>query len=147
MGEKCDGSLKVENKKKKVMIAELQRKNFDPDPVKKWKNDQAKLQAAGMDALDEPEDGGGDLDEDAKDADYDYLMGMAMWSLTAERKEALLKQKEGKHDELRKLRKTTKEDMWITDLDEFIEKLTEVETKERGHAISSWYSHRSQNRR
>ena len=66
--EKCDGSLKVENKKKKVMIAELQRKNFDPDPVKKWKNDQAKLQAAGMDALDEPEDSDSDLDEDAKDA-------------------------------------------------------------------------------
>ena len=55
---------------------------------------------------------------------------MPMWSLTAERKEALLKQKEGKHDELRKLRKTTKEDMWLRDLDEFIEKLTEVETKE-----------------
>ena len=28
--EKCDGSLVVENKKKKVMIAELQRKNYDP---------------------------------------------------------------------------------------------------------------------
>ena len=71
-----------------------------------------------------------DSEEDAKDKDYDYLLGMPMWSLTAERKEALLKQKEGKHDELRKLRKTTKEDMWLRDLDEFIEKLTEVETKE-----------------
>ena len=28
--EKCDGSLKIENKKKKVMIADLERKNFDP---------------------------------------------------------------------------------------------------------------------
>ena len=28
--EKCDGSLVIENKKKKVMIAELQKKNFDP---------------------------------------------------------------------------------------------------------------------
>merc|ERR1712045_175316 len=129
--EKCDGSLKVENKKKKVMIAELQRKNFDPDPVKKWKNDQAKLQAAGMDALDEPEDSDSDLDEDAKDADYDYLMGMAMWSLTAERKEALLKQKGDKHKELDKLRKTTKEELWMADLDELLQKLNEVEAKER----------------
>ena len=54
--EKCDGSLKVENKKKKIMIAELERKNFDPDPVKKWKTAQAKLLAAGLDPLDEPED-------------------------------------------------------------------------------------------
>merc|ERR1711988_2092465 len=69
--EKCDGSLKVENKKKKVMIAELQRKNFDPDPVKKWKND--------------------------------------------------------KHKELDKLRKTTKEELWMADLDELLQKLNEVE--------------------
>merc|ERR1719189_1774367 len=75
--EKCDGSLKIENKKKKVMIADLERKNFDPDPVKKWKATQAKLQAAGMDALDESEDS--DAEENTKDADYDYLLGMAMW--------------------------------------------------------------------
>ena len=32
--EKCDGSLKIENKKKKVMIADLERKNFDPGKPK-----------------------------------------------------------------------------------------------------------------
>lgn len=35
--EKCDGSLVIENKKKKDMIAELQRKGYDSDPVKAWK--------------------------------------------------------------------------------------------------------------
>jgi DNA topoisomerase-2 len=35
--EKCDGSLVIENKKKKIMVQELIRKGFDPDPVKKWK--------------------------------------------------------------------------------------------------------------
>ena len=43
--EKCDGSLVIENKKKKDMIAELQRKGFDSDPVKAWKKIQD-LQAA-----------------------------------------------------------------------------------------------------
>ena len=38
--EKCDGSLVVENKKKKIMVDELQRKGFDSDPVKKWKKGQ-----------------------------------------------------------------------------------------------------------
>merc|ERR1712088_372979 len=42
--EKCDGSLKIENKKKKVMIADLIRKNFDADPVKKWEAVQEKLE-------------------------------------------------------------------------------------------------------
>ena len=35
--EKCSGKLTIENKKKKDMIAELQRKGFDSDPVKSWK--------------------------------------------------------------------------------------------------------------
>jgi len=32
--EKCDGTLKVENKKKKIMIDELARRGYDSDPVK-----------------------------------------------------------------------------------------------------------------
>ena len=47
--EKCDGSLTVENKKKKKMVEELIRKNFDADPVKKWKALQAKLEKEQMD--------------------------------------------------------------------------------------------------
>ena len=38
--EKCDGSLVIENKRKKLMIQELITKNFDPDPVKRWKANQ-----------------------------------------------------------------------------------------------------------
>lgn len=35
--EKCDGTLTIENKKKKAMIDELARKGYDSDPVKQWK--------------------------------------------------------------------------------------------------------------
>lgn len=35
--EKCDGVLVIENKKKKVMIDELKKKGYEPDPVKAWK--------------------------------------------------------------------------------------------------------------
>ena len=134
--EKCDNTLVVENKKKKIMIAELQRKNFDPDPVKKWKAQQAKAeQNPDLAALDNS-DSDSDLEEDAKDADYDYLMGMAMWNLTLEKKEELLKKKEEKHKELAKLKGTTKEQLWLTDLDELIEKLDEVEQKEREDAAA-----------
>jgi len=38
--EKCDGTLTVENKRRKAMIDELLRKGYDSDPVKKWKNAQ-----------------------------------------------------------------------------------------------------------
>lgn len=137
--EKCDGSLVVENKKKKIMIDELQRRNFDPDPVKKWKTIQAKNEAAMLAdsaaaALDDESDS--DLEEDAKDADYDYLLGMAMWSLTQEKKDDLLKKKEAKHKELDELKRTSKEQLWQRDLDEFLEKLNEVEAKEREEAAA-----------
>merc|ERR1712060_980570 len=38
--EKCDGTLKVENKKKQLMIDELSRRGYDSDPVKAWKKSQ-----------------------------------------------------------------------------------------------------------
>lgn len=42
--EKCDGTLVVENKKKKDMIAELVRRNYDSDPVMVWKLSQNREQ-------------------------------------------------------------------------------------------------------
>ena len=41
--EKCDGTLKVENKKKKIMIDELSRRGYDSDPVKAWKKSQVNI--------------------------------------------------------------------------------------------------------
>merc|ERR1719330_1487051 len=38
--EKCDGTVKVENKKKKMLIAELERRGYDSDPVKAWTKSQ-----------------------------------------------------------------------------------------------------------
>lgn len=43
--EKCDGTLVVENKRKKDMIAELVRRNYDSDPVMAWKLAQNREQA------------------------------------------------------------------------------------------------------
>jgi len=132
--EKCDGSLTIENKKKKIMITELQRKNFDPDPVKKWKAVQEKLENASLDTQpDSDEDS--DAEENAKDADYDYLLGMAMWCLTQEKIDALLKTKGDKHTELKKLQKKSPSDLWNDDLDEFLIELDKWEAKELEDAV------------
>ena len=57
---------------------------------------------------------------------------MPMWSLTKERKDDLIKKKEDKHRELAQLRDMTKEDLWRRDLNEFMDKLDEVERQESG---------------
>lgn len=35
--EKCDGDLRIENRKKSDMVKELVRRGFNSDPVKSWK--------------------------------------------------------------------------------------------------------------
>jgi DNA topoisomerase-2 len=122
--EKCDGTLTIENKKKKMMVDELQRRGYDSDPIKKWKKSQADQAELEDDSEDEDS-----LDDTA--LDYDYLLGMAMWCLTKEKKDDLLKKKDEKHQELKKLRETSKEDLWKRDLKEFLAKLDEVERIER----------------
>lgn len=54
-----------------------------------------------------------------------------MWMLTEEKKNELLRQKDSKLQELEIMRKKTKLDMWREDLDLFMEKLDQIEEKER----------------
>ncbi len=54
-----------------------------------------------------------------------------MWSLTAEKIEELVRKKDDKHKELDDLKRTSKEELWERDLNEFLKKLDEIEAKER----------------
>ncbi|KAK8401478.1 hypothetical protein O3P69_001004 [Scylla paramamosain] len=126
--EKCDGSLVIENKKKKDTIAELQRKGYDSDPIKSWK----KLQD--LNALLEEQQETEVEEEEAEDSsgpDYDYLLGMKLWSLTLERKNEILKNRDEKTQELRLLKEKSPSDLWINDLDCFLEQLDAVDAEER----------------
>ena len=62
--------------------------------------------------------------------EYDYLLNMNLWSLTYEKIEELLKQKEQKEKELSILEKTEVETLWDNDLDSFVEELDKYEKKE-----------------
>ncbi|CAI4758179.1 CFF_collapsed_G0047310.mRNA.1.CDS.1 [Saccharomyces cerevisiae] len=50
---------------------------------------------------------------------YEYLLGMRIWSLTKERYQKLLKQKQEKETELENLLKLSAKDIWNTDLKAF----------------------------
>jgi len=58
---------------------------------------------------------------DNLDKDYDYLLSMKIWSLTAEHIEALKKKLAEKKEELDNLTVRTPRDMWEEDLDFFME--------------------------
>ncbi|XP_057320672.1 DNA topoisomerase 2 [Microplitis mediator] len=127
--EKCDGDLIVENKKKKDMIAELVRKNFDSDPVIAWKLQQNREEV--LEEIAEAQD-----DEEAATAaavekeNFDYLLGMTMWSLTKEKKDELLKQRDEKVTEVQRLEGKTPMSLWREDLDALMAEMDKVEAKE-----------------
>ncbi|KAK8167807.1 DNA topoisomerase [Phyllosticta citrichinensis] len=123
-----DNKLVVSRKKKMALVAELKKLGFSPIP----KND-AKRQGEEEDVVDEEDS---EEDKAAGSNDYDYLLGMAIWSLTQERVEKLLRQIGEKETEIDVLIKKSPKDLWTTDLDEFVEewetqeKLAESEAKE-----------------
>lgn len=134
--EKCDGVLVIENKKKKVMVEELKKKNYDPDPVKAWKLKQNKDEAL-VEQMDDEEEESSQPDEESDLAgQYDYLLGMTMWTLTKEKKDELLKKRDEKLVELKTLQAKTPEMLWKEDLAAFLEELDKVEAKEREDALA-----------
>lgn len=70
-----------------------------------------------------------DEDEEAKEGvgkgpDYDYLLGMTMWSLTKEKKDELLRKRDEKQTELRILQGKSAKDIWMEDLNNLLEKVS-----------------------
>ncbi|CAG9855568.1 unnamed protein product [Phyllotreta striolata] len=98
--EKCSGELVVENKKRKIIVDELIKRGYPADPVMEWKK-RAKTE--------EENDGQNNQENDERTNSevkfYDYLLGMSMWSLTEERKNELLRQRDNKIMELNTLKK------------------------------------------
>jgi DNA topoisomerase-2 len=78
-----DKELVVSNRKKNDLMAELRRLKFRPFP----KVTKAKAAGETEDVI-QHEDEEDEAEESVKDAgttDYDYLLGMAIWSLTKEK--------------------------------------------------------------
>jgi DNA topoisomerase-2 len=105
-----DKQLTVNNRRKADIVSELRKKEFVPFPKA--------TKQKGAEEGDEEED-----EEEAAGAvtDFDYLLGMAIYSLTRERIEKLENQAREKEDELLAMLKRSPQDLWNTDLDRFLD--------------------------
>lgn len=107
--------LVVSGRKRADVIADLRKKEFRPFPK------ISKAKAAGeTEEVVENDDAEEDESNDGSH-DYDYLLNMAIYSLTKERIEKLKKQAADKEAELLKLLEMTPIQMWNIDLDNFLE--------------------------
>ena len=110
------GQLKIGGRKKAELVQQLQKDGyaaFEPP---------AKKKAASAEEDDEEEEAKGEAapgEADAKGRGYDYLLGMALWSLTHERVEVLRAELAAKEAELQALLKKSPKQLWMEDLDAF----------------------------
>lgn len=112
-----DGKLVVSKKKKAVLVAELQKLGFTRFP----KVVDAKKEGEFEPVVEEDNDESDDAEVAAGASDYDYLLGMAIWSLTQERVEKLNKQIGAKEEEIDVLIQKSDKDLWRQDLDDLLE--------------------------
>merc|ERR1719387_3182076 len=114
------GEIELRKRKKADLLKELQKKGFKP--------------MSEIDAMMEEATEGA---QEAEKSGYDYLLGMALWSLTFEKVEELKKQLEVKTDELKVLKKTSIESIWDSDLKAFSKSLNAVEAIEAEEAAAA----------
>lgn len=108
-----DKELVISNRKKVDIVVDLKKHKFRPFP-KISQAKEAGEEAQALEDEDEPET------STSNAGDYDYLLGMAISSLTREKIEKLLQSASEKEDELLALLKLSPKELWNTDLDKFL---------------------------
>ncbi|KAG0208879.1 DNA topoisomerase 2 [Mortierella sp. GBA30] len=105
------GELQVQNRKKALIVDEMRMKGFNGASELDVEIDTA--------AADTPE-GEAPKVKIEKGNEYDYLLKMAIWSLTHEKVEELKKERDAKNAELKLLIDKSAYDLWNEDLDAFL---------------------------
>ncbi|OZJ04290.1 hypothetical protein BZG36_02570 [Bifiguratus adelaidae] len=102
------GELKVQNRKRQDIIADLKAKGFTSFPPERSGRKISEANQAGEDA-----------DDDS--AGYNYLLSMPIWNLTLEKVEKLKVERAQVEADLNETARTTPKQMWNKDLDAFVE--------------------------
>ena len=106
----CKGDLVVSNRKRSELLCDLKEREYDLFP----KDEEE------ADTEEENDDDDMVMEDTTSDAElakgYDYLLGMKIWSLTFERAEELRRQRAEKAEEAEKLKATSPETIWSSDL-------------------------------
>lgn len=115
------GEIIVNNRKRAELFIELHEKGFTPLPKKKV----ADVAVAGAtDDIDDTEDNSEVAgSKGVRGSDYDYLLSMAIGTLTLEKVQELCSERDKTNQEVEDLRKTTPKSLWLRDLDSLEEQL------------------------
>ncbi|XP_065661520.1 DNA topoisomerase 2-alpha isoform X4 [Hydra vulgaris] len=128
--EKIEGKIIIENRSKRDVITTLVERGYASDPVKTWK---AEVDKSGHleDDSEAPTTDVASSSSSLTGPDFAYLLSMTIMSLSREKKEELLNQRDEKKKELNALKQKTPSDLWTDDLNKFCEELERVEEQEK----------------
>uniref|UniRef100_A0A8C2TKT0 DNA topoisomerase 2 n=1 Tax=Coturnix japonica TaxID=93934 RepID=A0A8C2TKT0_COTJA len=132
--EKIQGKITIENRSKRDLIQMLVQRGYESDPVKAWKEAQEK--AAEEEEPQNPNDDASSASGSTSGPDFNYILNMSLWSLTKEKVEELIKQRDSKERELNDLKRKSASDLWKEDLAAFVEELEKVEAQERDDILA-----------
>ncbi|KAI3445041.1 hypothetical protein Pfo_001706 [Paulownia fortunei] len=123
-----DGSIIVSNRKRADLFLELKEKGFTPFPKKK---SAAEIAIAGsIDDADETEENNEvAIGQGVSAGDYDYLLSLAIGTLTAEKMQELRAERDKLMQEVEDLKSATVKSLWMNDLDALESKLIEEQKK------------------
>ncbi|GAA6056524.1 DNA topoisomerase 2 [Rhodotorula toruloides] len=129
-----DKQLVLSNRKRADIVAELRKKGFRPFPKVQKMHVAGDVDANG-DGDEEVEDP--EAVEAGADSDYDYLLNMQLSSLTREKVERLMAERDQRSAELDALLKRSVQDLWRADLDAFMEKWDAMLEEDRANKARS----------
>lgn len=111
-----NGDIIVSNRKRADLFVELQRKGFTPFP-KKTKAVEPEV-AGAIEDVEESEDNTNIVSRnEVQISDYEYLLAMAIGTLTLEKVQELCGDRDRLIKEVEDLRKETPRSFWMKDLD------------------------------
>ena len=110
------GEIIVSNRKRADLFVELQRKGFTPFP-KKTKAVEPEVAGATEDTDETEVNSHADSSNVVQISDYEYLLAMAIGSLTLEKVQELCAERDRLNKEVDELRKETPKSFWRKDLD------------------------------
>lgn len=110
-----EGTIIVSNRKRADLLLELQSKGFTPFPKK---TKVAAVVAGATDDVEETEENSEVASsKGVRAGDYEYLLSMAIGTLTLEKVQELCADRDKLNDEVDDLRKATPKSLWNKDLD------------------------------
>eukprot|EP01022_Parablepharisma_sp_SALTPOND_P022414 TRINITY_DN454_c0_g1_i1.p1 TRINITY_DN454_c0_g1~~TRINITY_DN454_c0_g1_i1.p1 ORF type:complete len:1487 (+),score=235.64 TRINITY_DN454_c0_g1_i1:2224-6684(+) len=140
-----DDKIVVKKQKRKALVTKLYDLKFVPyskfGSAKEQSLEEKILVVSGQAGGEGPEESK-NLEEDddrgmpVPAKEYDYLLKMPLWSLTYEKVEELLAEKNKKKEMLDSLAKKTEAELWEEDLDNFLKVLDEVEKEEQKEQLN-----------